>query len=444
MRQKAQTSPISSPSSPSSASTLSRIGEILEAHLPTLKPFEDLYQQLHSNPELSTQEASTASLINESIRSIAGSPYAVHGSIGGHGVAASLRNGAGPTVLLRADMDALPVLERTGLSYASHAMQVDSRDGECKPTMHACGHDMHCAMLLGAAGALASSRAAWSGTLVLVFQPAEERAGGARAMVEDGLFGIVPEPDVVLGQHVGPSRAGTVGVRPGALMAGAESLDVRFLGKGGHGSAPELCIDPVAMAAGAVVKMQGIVGKEVKTGAETGVVTVGFVQAGTSENVIPDEARIKVNMRSFEADTLQRIVASARRIVKAENEAANAKRPPSIEVISRFPVQENDADATRVVSRVFTELFGDAFNPEEPKVMASEDFSILATSIGKPCVFWFLGATDQEQWDKAKQEGKLDDLPINHSPFFAPTIEPTLQIGVKALCAAALAFLTLK
>ncbi|KAL9082940.1 MAG: hypothetical protein Q9165_008721 [Trypethelium subeluteriae] len=370
-------------------------------------------------------------------------PFTVYNAIRGHGLAAVLSNGSGRTVLLRADIDALPLREQTDLPYASTATQVDARDGLRKPTMHACGHDMHATALLAAAETLASARSIWTSTLVLLFQPAEEWGSDARAMVDDGLYEKVPVPDVVLGQHVGPSRAGTVGVRTGTVLSGAESLSVTFHGRGGHGSAPELCIDPVLMAASAVVRLQSVVSREVKTDGETGVVTVGMLQAGEAENIIPDEARMKVNMRSFENATLDRVKRSVRRVIKAESDAGRAVQDPDIKILSQFPVLENDGAAVHVVTRAFEEQFGEEFNPDEPRNMASEDFSTLATSVGKPCVFWFFGGTDQKQWDKAKKEGKLGELPINHSPFFAPVIEPTLKTGAKALCNAALAFLML-
>lgn len=418
--------------------------DTLSTHEVDLAGYEALYKALHTNPDLSLQEtfaASTASSHLQKVNSTLPSDtsFTIHEKIGGHGLAAVLHNGSGPIVLLRTDMDALPVEEKTGLEYASKKRQVDVADGIEKPVMHACGHDMHVTALLAAAEKLAKARSAWSGTLVLVFQPNEERGGGARAMVGDGLYERVPVPDVVLGQHVMPARAGRVLVRPGTMMAAADSFKITLFGRGGHGSMPQKCIDPVMLASHVVLRLQGIVSREVDP-AEPAVVTVGSLQAGETENVIADRAVLKANVRSQSEGTRNRILKSIERIVKGECQASGCTTEPTIEDITSFPMTINDAEATAKLSRNFGVVFNKEFQSNPPASNASEDVSILATSVGKPSIFWFFGGVDQEKWDHAEKDGTLDHLPSNHSSFFAPVIQPTLKCGIDALCVGALTF----
>src|SRR6185437_516571 len=266
------------------------------AKLPGLLPeLETLYTDLHAHPELSLQETRTAGLAAERLR---GAGYEVTTGVGNTGVVGLLRNGAGPTVMLRADMDALPVEEATGVPYASKVKATD-REGKTVPVMHACGHDMHVTWLVGAATVLARAREGWRGTVMAVFQPAEETASGAQAMIDDGLFKRFPKPEAVLGQHVMVGPAGNIGGRTGAITSAADSLQIRLFGRGAHGSMPQASIDPVVMAAATVLRLQTIVSREVAA-AESAVVTVGSLQAGTKENVIPDEAIIKLNVRTFD------------------------------------------------------------------------------------------------------------------------------------------------
>ena len=268
------------------------------ARLPDLLPeLEALYTDVHAHPELSMQETRTAALAAERL-SAAG--YDVTAAIGKTGVVGLLHNGAGPTVMLRADMDALPVEEATGLPYASNIKATD-RDGKTVPVMHACGHDMHVAWLVGATTLLAQAHDTWRGTLMAVFQPAEETAEGAQAMIDDGLFGRFPKPEVVLGQHVMVGPAGTIGGRAGVITSAGDSLQIRLFGRGAHGSMPQASFDPVVMAAATVMRLQTIVSRELAA-AEAAVVTIGSLQAGTKENVIPDEAVIKLNVRSFDEE----------------------------------------------------------------------------------------------------------------------------------------------
>lgn len=287
---------------------------LLQAHPLDLGPYEDVYKHFHSHPEVSLHENDTASTI---AKHPALSAYTVHTSIGGCGLAGVLRNGNGPTILLRADMDALFVEEKTGLNYASKAKMIDDADGQQKSVMHACGHDMHITCLLAAAEWLAKDEVQqeWAGIVIVVFQPNEERGEGAQAMVDDGLYEKVPIPDVVLAQHVMPLREGQVALKSGPAVAAADSFEVTLFGRGGHGSMPESCIDPVLLAANVIVRLQGIVSREISP-SEVAVLTIGSVQAGQAENVIPDQALLKIDVRSENHATREKVLRAMRRIVE--------------------------------------------------------------------------------------------------------------------------------
>ena len=412
----------------------------LLSEAPDLKKYEALYKHFHSHPELSLQERETASTIASHLESFKAG-YELCTSIGGHGLVGVLKNNSGSTVLLRADMDGLPVLESTGLPYASRVTMKDVADGEEKPVMHACGHDMHITCLLAAAEHLAHIKHSWSGTLIVLFQPNEERAAGAPAMIDDGLYSKVPLPDYVLGQHVLPMRAGRVGNRKGVIMGAADSFKITVWGRGGHGSMPHRSVDPVVLAAHVVLRLQSIVSREVDP-SEMAVVTVGSVQAGSTENVIADHAILRVNIRTTSSYTRERVLSSMRRIVKAECEASKSPKDPLIEPTTRFPLTVNDDNIASELASSFTEWFKEDFDSGQPPINGSEDVSILASSIGKPYNFWFFGGIDHELWDRAQKEGRLfEDVPANHSAFYAPTIQPTLRVGYEALCVAALTFL---
>lgn len=293
----------------------STIKHILQSHPQDLKEYESLYKAIHAHPELSLHEKETASTI---AKHKALSAYTLHTSIGGHGLAGVLRNGDGPTILLRADMDALPIEEQTGLDYVSNVTMADSASNNTvKPVMHACGHDMHVTCLLAAASWLASSKIQqqWSGTLIVLFQPNEERGEGARSMVNDGLYEKVPTPDIVLAQHVLPMRAGRVAVKSGTMVAAADSFKITMFGRGGHGSMPHLCVDPVVLASSIVMRLQVIVAREVDP-SDMAVLTVGALQAGETENVIADRAVLKIDIRSETEGTRERVLRAVRRIVE--------------------------------------------------------------------------------------------------------------------------------
>ncbi|TAN21550.1 MAG: amidohydrolase [Acidobacteria bacterium] len=393
-----------------------------------LPSLEQIYKDLHTHPELSMQETRTAGVAAEKLRAAG---YKVTSGVGKTGVVGLLENGAGPEVMLRADMDALPVTEATGLAYASTTPGV----------MHACGHDMHVAWLIGAATLFAQARDQWHGTLMATFQPAEETAAGAQAMIDDGLFRRFPKPNVVLGQHVMSMPSGTVAGRAGATTSAADSLEIRLFGRGAHGSMPEASVDPVVMAASVVLRLQTIVSREVAAN-DAVVVTIGALQAGTKENVIPDEAVIKLNVRTFDEGVRQHVLAAITRIVNAEAAASGAPRPPEIKPLDRYPLVRNDPQATQRVEEALRQHFGADRVRDTKPTMASEDFGSFGSEWGVPSVFWFVGGIDAAAYAQAEKEGKLGTIPVNHSPHFAPVLHPTLETGVEALVVAAQAWLS--
>ncbi|MFI0355764.1 amidohydrolase [Actinomadura sp. 9N407] len=397
----------------------------------------ELYKDLHQHPELSLQETRTAALLAQRLRD--GGFDEVTEKVGMTGVVGVLRNGAGPVVMLRADFDALPVEEDTGLPYASRARAVD-REGVEVPVMHACGHDMHAACLIGAATLLAGARERWSGTLLVVFQPAEELAVGARGMIDDGLFERFPQPEIVLGQHVGPLPAGFIGYGTGPVMAASDSLAVTLHGRGAHGSRPEASIDPVLMAANVVTRLQGIVAREVPP-SESAVVTVGRLHAGTKDNIIPDKAELSINIRSYTPQVRDLVRAAIERIVRAESAASGATSPPDLDWFGSTPPLVSEPDATQATVAAFAEHFGQQQVMTMPQVNASEDVGVFGEELQVPTVFWFWGGLEAESTVTAFLEGRMDDLPSNHSPSFAPVIEPTLSTGVEALTIAAMTWL---
>lgn len=417
-------------------SQVSSLGPVLGNLEGMLPDFEEFYRDLHSHPELSMRETRTAALAAERLR---GAGYEVATNVGKTGVVGMLHNGDGPTVMLRADMDALPVEEATGLAYASKVRATD-RDGKTVPVAHMCGHDMHVTWLAAATKLLAQARSTWRGTLIAVFQPGEETAEGAQAMIDDGLFRRFPKPDVVLGQHVMVGPAGTVAGRAGPITSAADSLQIRLFGRGAHGSMPQAGIDPVVMAAATVMRLQTIVSREVAA-AEAAVVTIGSLQAGTKENVIPDEAIIKLNVRTFDAGVRQRVLAAIERIVNAEAEASGAPRKPEITTLDHYPLNVNDRDASKRVAEAFRQYFGVDRVRETGPAPASEDFGSFGSEWHSPSVFWFVGGTDPQTYAKAKEANRLNELPVNHSPHFAPVIHPTLRTGVEALFVAARSWL---
>jgi hippurate hydrolase len=417
--------------------TPSQIEKLLVPLDSLLSELESAYKDIHAHPELSMQERRTADLAADHLRRAG---YEVTTGIGKTGVVGLLRNSDGPTIMLRADMDALPVREATGLPYASAVTAVD-REGKTVPVMHACGHDMHVAWLLGVSELFARARKAWRGTLLIAFQPAEETGEGAQAMIDDGLFKKFPKPDAILAQHVMVGPAGLLSSRPGVVTSAGDSLQIRMFGRGAHGSMPQSSIDPVVMAAATVLRLQTIVSREIAA-TDSAVVTVGSLQAGSKENVIPDEAVIKLNVRTFDEQVRERILAAIERIVNAEAEASGATKKPEITVLDRYALVRNDAQATKRIADAFRSHFPAERVQETQPTTASEDFGCFGSEWHAPAVFWFVGGTDPEVYSKAKTAGKVGEIPTNHNPRFAPVIHPTLRAGVEAMVIAAQAWLS--
>jgi hippurate hydrolase len=346
-----------------------------------------------------------------------------------------LRNGDGPTVLLRADMDALPVAEETRLPYASETAGV----------MHACGHDLHVTWLTGAADALAAGRDTWSGTLVVVGQPAEETGEGAARMVGDGLYERFPRPDVLLAQHAAPGPAGLYAHSPGLIMSASTDIDIVVHGRGGHGSRPEATVDPVVTAAYIVTRLQTVVSREIAA-RESAVLTVGRIEAGTRHNIIPTEARLALNLRTQSDEVRQRMIAAIRRIAAGECLAAGCPREPDVFVGNSFPVTVNDAETDRRVAAVHGEVFGAGTILDPGPAMGSEDFPRLAEFQKEriPYSYWFVTSTPHDVWNAAPGGDLMEQLaavPSNHSPHFAPDLS-TVAPGVRTLVSGALAMLS--
>ncbi|MEU9095855.1 amidohydrolase [Streptomyces sp. NPDC048428] len=386
---------------------------------------KDFYQDLHRHPELAFQEHRTAAKLAARLRAAS---YDVTEGVGGTGVVGVLANGDGPVVWLRGDMDALPVQEATGLGYASTV------DG----VMHACGHDLHVTWLAGAAESLAAARDTWSGTLVVIGQPAEESGGGASAMLADGLHTRFPRPDVLLGQHVTPGLAGFYPHTPGLTMSATDDIDIVVHGVGGHGSRPESTIDPIVTAAYIVTRLQTVVSREVAA-AHSVVLTVGQFHAGTKHNIIPADARLSLNLRTQDANVRQRVLGAVRRIVEGECRTADCPVPPKVTLRPGYPNTVNDTALDGQIAAVHRELFGADTVFDFGPAMGSEDFSLLAPD-GVPYDYWYVTSTPADVWEAAPGTDlaeKIGKVPGNHSPLFAP--DPSvLEPGVRTLVSAAL------
>ncbi|RUR45111.1 amidohydrolase [Vreelandella populi] len=412
--------------------------------------FEDvqsLYRLLHQTPELPFQEHKTSARLADALECLG---YAVTRNVGGTGVVAVLRNGEGLTVMLRSDMDALPIKEETGLEFASSETAV-AENGETVPLMHACGHDLHSSCIVGAAAVMARLRDQWTGTLMLICQPAEEIFGGAKAMLKDGLYERFPRPDVVLGQHNIPALAGTVGHRAGSAMAACTNLAVTIHGNGGHGSMPAHTVDPVVIAAHVVTRLQSIVSREVPP-EETVVVTVGKLHAGTQANIIPHSAELEINIRSFDNVLHRQVMDAIERIIRAECEAGRAPKPPEFQVLNDTLTLDNDSMAVEHARRAHAEHFGHDSLFAMPRLNASEDFPFFGNAEAGgfggediPYVYWFIGATPAGRWAETAGTSvsqKMRHLEMPHSPYYFPGNDVTLRTGIEAMAVAALAYLT--
>jgi hippurate hydrolase len=393
-----------------------------------------LYLHLHAHPELSLHEEKTGLRIADELRKAG---CAVTSGVGGSGVVGVLRNGRGPTILLRCDLDALPVQEETGAAYASHVRTADDTGREV-PVMHACGHDVHMTVLVGTAQLLADFKERWQGTLVFIAQPAEERGKGARAMLKDGLFIRFPKPNFCLAVHVDAKLpAGKVGYVEGYAMANVDSVDLTIRGVGGHGAWPQLTKDPIVLAAETVLALQTIVSRETPPG-EAAVVTVGSIHGGTKHNVIPDQVDLQLTLRSFNDEVRQHTLKAIERITRGLAEAAGlpADRMPIVKLQNEnTPALYNNPELTRRVAKALKPWVGDQNVVAEKPVMGGEDFSEYGRTPDHipVCLLW-LGAVKPSAIEASERSGEA--LPSLHSSKFLPLAEPTIKTGIKALSAA--------
>ncbi|HMP03514.1 MAG TPA: amidohydrolase [Gemmatales bacterium] len=404
----------------------------IEAELPNLV---ELYKHLHANPELSFEEVKTAARMAAELRQAG---FEVTEKVGGHGVVAVLKNGAGPTLMLRTDLDALPIVEDTGLPYAS-LVRVRDAEGKQVGVMHACGHDIHMTCWVGTARVLASLRDRWRGTLVMIAQPAEERGAGAKAMLEDGLFSRFPKPDFALALHCdGATPHGQIGYTEGLALANVDSVDIVVKGVGGHGSAPHTTVDPIVIAARIIVDLQTIVSREVDP-LESAVVTVGSIHGGSKHNIIPAEVKLQLTVRTFKDSVRKHVLEAIERIAKSAAAAARAPEPVVAAIPGEFtPATYNDPKLTQRVVGVLKPVLGsENVNTMLPR-MGGEDFSRYGRA-GVPIFMFWLGTVPPEKVAEARQQGR--PMPSLHSAFYAPVPEPSVRTGVLSLAMAALELL---
>lgn len=407
------------------------VASLTKAELPSLVA---LYKELHTNPELSLHEVETAARVAKELREAG---LEVTEKVGGHGIVGVLKNGDGPVILVRTDLDALPVKEMTGVPYASKKLVKDELGREVN-VMHACGHDIHMTSFIGTARVLAKTKDQWKGTVVMIGQPAEERVLGARFMLRDGLFSKFPKPNKAIALHCSSDMAhGQIGIVEGFALANVDSLEIVVKGVGGHGSMPHLCKDPIVLASQIVLALQTIVSREVRPG-DPAVVTIGSIHGGTKSNIISEEVRLQLTLRSYKTETRKRLIDSIKRIVKAQAESANMPADKMPEVI----VSDDSANAlynqpelcSEVRQHVGAAIGADNVLAREP-VMGAEDFSEYGLTKEKVplCMFW-LGTQPPLAVAEAKTKGTT--LPSLHSPLFKPVPEPTIETGVKAMTSA--------
>ncbi len=382
-----------------------------------------LYEDLHRNPELSLHEEKTASKIAEQLRELG---YDVTTHVGGTGVVGVLKNGSGPTVMIRAELDALPVLEKTELSYASHVTTHNDQAVEV-PVMHACGHDLHMSVGMGTAALLAQNKVRWHGTFIYVGQPAEERIQGASAMLKDGLFTRFPKPDFVFAIHdTSFQPAGKVAYVTGYAMSNADSVDVTIYGKGGHGSTPELTVDPIVIAARTILSWQTIISRE-KSPQEPGVITVGTIHGGAKNNIIPDEVKLQLTVRSYKDEVRAHLLAAIERVADAEAAAAGADKKPSVIRVEGVSAVYNDPATTRRIVAALESTLGKGDVVQGVPIMASDDFAEYGRA-GVPSVMLSLGAVNAARFAAAQKNQEV--LPGPHSSLFFPDEEPSLKTGI--------------
>lgn len=391
---------------------------------------EGVYQDLHAHPEIAFQEARTADKLAQAMRKLG---FDVTEKVGRTGLVALLRNGAGPTVLVRTELDGLPMEEKTGLPYASRER---TRDGATF-TAHSCGHDVHMAAWLGAARTLVELKREWHGTLMFIAQPAEETVSGARAMLEDGLFKRFPRPDYAFALHSWPLAYGTVGFESGPVSSNSDALEIKFNGRGGHGSAPDKAIDPIAIAARFIVDVQTVVSRE-KDPKEFGVVTIGAIQGGTVGNIIPDTVQVRGTIRSYSPDVRAKLLDGVRRVANASAAMAGAPAP-DVRLIPGGAAIVNDDALVRRTEAVFRDAFGPQNAVRMPAMTASEDFSVYANE-GIPSMFFFTGVYAPDAVAAAQRPGGKP-LAFNHSPFYAPVPAPSIKTAAEAMSLALLGVL---
>lgn len=412
---------------PASSHEISERQAWIDQQLPSLVK---TYQWLHTHPEVSFQEQETAKYIADQWQK---SGFEVTTGVGGNGIVGIIENGPGPAVMLRCDLDALPVMEQTQLPYASD-VKIELPGGATTGVMHACGHDIHMTNLVATARYLAEHRDQWSGTLMVIGQPAEERGAGAKAMLTDGLFKRFPKPDFALALHVsGDKPTGAVGVLPGYALANVDSVDIRMKGRGGHGSAPHTTIDPIVQAAQLVMALQTIVSREVKP-IEPAVVTVGSIHGGTKHNIIGNECELQLTVRSYSEAVRQQVLSAIQRKAKAVAMSFDAP-PPEINISEGTPSLRNDDDLTARLKQVFESTLGtDKVSVDEPS-MGGEDFSRYGRE-GIPILMYRLGSVHQSRLDRFKALGV--PAPSLHSSQYYPDVEPTLTTGILTMTSAAL------
>jgi hippurate hydrolase len=406
------------------------IDRILDGDYPAL---DALYKDIHAHPELSFAETRTAARLASEMRTLG---FEVTEHVGGTGVVAVLRNGPGPTVLVRTELDALPMREQTGLSYASQA-QADW-NGRQTYVAHACGHDIHMASWVGTARALVALKPRWEGTLVFIAQPAEEAIGGAAAMVKDGLMTRFPRPDYGFALHTGPYAYGEVHYRPGVMDSNADTIDITFKGRGGHGAMPNATIDPVLIAARFVVDVQSVISRE-KDPLEPGVVTIGAIQGGSAGNIIPDQVVVRGTIRDYDAGVRARLKAGVERVARAEAAMAGAPAPDITIGAESADAVINDPALTARIAPIFQTAFGDKAVLDPRPLVASEDYSVFVNAGLKQSLYFQIGIYDPARVAAAQAGGP--PLPVNHSPLYAPVPEPTIRTGVEAMTLAVLGVL---
>ncbi|MFT4123159.1 MAG: amidohydrolase [Microbacteriaceae bacterium] len=394
------------------------------------------YAWFHAHPGLAYREHEAAQRIDEIMRGLG---YETHAGIGGTGVVAVLANGDGPVVALRADIDGLPVLERTGLPYASTITQLV--DGSPVPVMHACGHDIHISSAIGTARLLAATRDRWSGTVEFIFQPAEEGGVGAAAVVDSGIFDTVPVPELILGQHVIPGSYDEIKVTPGALEASSDSWRVVLRGSGGHGAWPHEAEDLVVAAADAIALVQNVVARQTPA-MRSAVVTIASIHIGSKENVIADGGYFTVNIRAHDPEIRRDTWTKVRRAIDGALAANGISQPAEYVAGHALPPLINSPEPAAVVAEAFRTHLPTAEVVAPEPVMGSEDFGILGERLGVPSMYWFIGSMSSAVYDTLVARGPAAaDFPRLHSPYFAPEPRPTLDVGVRAMTIAALAHL---